>query len=141
MSRREFLAGIGKLAATGTAVGLAGQLPVARAFAASGNSSVNVGIVGAGLAGLACADELTRNKISFTLYEASKSSGVSSRSASTNCSPANPLSGAANSSTRLTRRCLCTQTSSVSPGRTSASCRGNLLLFRRRASRRGSNRR
>lgn len=75
MSRREFLAGIGKLAATGTAVGLAGQLPVARAFAASGNSSVNVGIVGAGLAGLACADELTRNKISFTLYEASNRVG------------------------------------------------------------------
>jgi monoamine oxidase len=74
LSRREFLADLSKLAA-GTAVGMAGQLPVARAFAASGNASVNVGIVGAGLAGLACADELTRNKVPFTLYEASSRVG------------------------------------------------------------------
>jgi monoamine oxidase len=71
LSRREFLADIGKLAAAGTAVGVAGQLRVAHAFAAGGKSSINVGIVGAGLAGLACADELTRNGVSFTLYEAS----------------------------------------------------------------------
>src|SRR4030095_15734130 len=75
LSRRQFLADLGKLAAAGTAVGMAGQLPATRAFAASSGASVNVGIVGAGLAGLACADELTRNKVPFTLYEASNRVG------------------------------------------------------------------
>src|SRR5262249_16295942 len=73
--RREFLADIGRLAVAGTAFGVAAQLRVAQALAASGNPGINVGIVGAGLAGLVCADELTRNGIAFTLYEASERVG------------------------------------------------------------------
>ena len=67
-SRREFLVeGLGKLAvvgALGAAVG-----PLRRAFAASA-PNVKVAIVGSGLAGLACADELNRSGIKATLYDA-----------------------------------------------------------------------
>jgi monoamine oxidase len=65
--RREFLAGAGKLAALGAA-GTA-IVPMRRALAAQ-PPSVNVGIVGAGLAGLACADELKGKGVLATIYEA-----------------------------------------------------------------------
>jgi monoamine oxidase len=68
--RREFLANMGKLAAVGAIGSIAWQLPLAPAAPQPG-PAVKVAIVGAGLAGLACADELSRNGINATLYDAS----------------------------------------------------------------------
>jgi monoamine oxidase len=66
-SRREFLAGIGKVAAMGVA-GYA-VAPFQRAFAASA-PTVKVAVVGAGLAGLVCVDELKKSGIKAILYDA-----------------------------------------------------------------------
>ena len=44
--------------------------PPQRVFASPSSSSVDVGIVGAGLAGLACADALAENGVDATVYEA-----------------------------------------------------------------------
>src|SRR5439155_25138516 len=53
-SRREFMANMGKFAAAGALVSVAE--PVSKAFPRPGaGTSVSVGIVGAGLAGLTCA--------------------------------------------------------------------------------------
>jgi monoamine oxidase len=68
-SRREFLAGATRLAALG-AIGAVGG-PSGRAFAVPRPPSGSVAIVGAGLAGLACADELRRRGVRATIYEAS----------------------------------------------------------------------
>jgi monoamine oxidase len=69
VSRREFLAGAGKLAAIGAAA--MSMDPLARAFAAAPTGSpIKVGIVGAGLAGLACAYELKRKGVIATLFDA-----------------------------------------------------------------------
>ena len=69
-SRREFLARTGKLAMMG-AVG-EWLVPVERLCAAPAKSSdVTVAIVGAGLAGLVCADELKRNGIQAAIYDGS----------------------------------------------------------------------
>jgi monoamine oxidase len=74
IGRREFLANMGKLAA------VAGIGPVAwplrHALAApSRDPDVRIAIVGAGLAGLACGDELKENGIHATLYDASNRVG------------------------------------------------------------------
>jgi monoamine oxidase len=70
VSRREFLYGAGKLAAIGAAA--MGMDPLARAIAAppATRSPIKVGIVGAGLAGLACAYELKRKGVIATLFDA-----------------------------------------------------------------------
>ncbi|HYP14623.1 MAG TPA: FAD-dependent oxidoreductase [Bryobacteraceae bacterium] len=65
-SRRQFLR---------TAVGAAAALSTPSTQAAPSSSSLRVGIVGAGLAGLACADELRKVGIRATLYEASDRAG------------------------------------------------------------------
>jgi len=67
-SRRHFLAGTGSIAALG---GACAFLPfVGRAFAAPRPPVADVGIVGAGMAGLACADTLRVRGIAATIYEA-----------------------------------------------------------------------
>jgi monoamine oxidase len=73
-SRREFLANMGRLAM----VGGIGQVawPLRRALAAPPpGPDVKIAIVGAGLAGLACGDELNNNGIHATLYDASNRVG------------------------------------------------------------------
>ena len=69
LSRREFLATAGRLAAVAAATTVVDPLARARAAQSSG-SQIRVGIVGAGLAGLACARELRRNAIVATLFDA-----------------------------------------------------------------------
>ena len=73
-SRREFLRNMGKLAVLGTLGEVVGPFEKAVAAQPSG-ANVPVGIVGAGLAGLVCADELERNGITATLYDASNRAG------------------------------------------------------------------
>lgn len=68
-SRREFLASMGRLAVVG-AIGSVTGLPYTILAAPKPSPSVSIGIVGAGLAGLACADELKKNGISASLYDA-----------------------------------------------------------------------
>ena len=79
MQRRQFLTGLGALAATGvvasvsTACGSsdAGE-PLGDERLSQGLTNVgplDVGIVGAGLAGLACADQLRLNGVTAALYE------------------------------------------------------------------------
>src|SRR6187401_1030601 len=68
-SRRDFIVESSRLAALAAG---AAALDSTRAFAAgSSSSSLSVGIVGAGLAGIACADALERKGIVSTVYEAS----------------------------------------------------------------------
>jgi monoamine oxidase len=65
---------MGKLAMVGT-MGSMG-LPLRRTFAApKPPPSVSIGIVGAGLAGLVCADELKRKGLNATLYDANNRVG------------------------------------------------------------------
>jgi monoamine oxidase len=73
MTRREFLGSATRLAALGAIGAMAG--PVGQAFARPGPPSGSVAIVGAGLAGLACADELRRHGVIATVYEASTRAG------------------------------------------------------------------
>ena len=73
-SRRDFLRNMGKLAVLGTLGEVVGPFEKAVAAQPSG-ANVPVGIVGAGLAGLVCADELERNGITATLYDASNRAG------------------------------------------------------------------
>ena len=68
-SRREFLIGGARLVGVGAVA--AGAGPLGRALAAPPAPSVDVAIVGAGLAGLACGDELRRHGVRATIYEAS----------------------------------------------------------------------
>ncbi len=72
-SRRELLAGAAKLAALGAIGAVAG--PFGRALATPPPPSGDVAIIGAGLAGLACGDELRRHGVLATIYEASDRSG------------------------------------------------------------------
>jgi len=73
LSRREFMAGAGKLAASAAVAGVA---PLARAVAATPvKHTITVAIVGAGLAGLACAYELKRRGIIATLFDANDRPG------------------------------------------------------------------
>jgi monoamine oxidase len=68
-SRRAYLAGTGKLIAAGAAASIAA--PIGRAFAKA-RSKPNVGIVGAGMAGLVCGHQLRRRGIEATIYEAAQ---------------------------------------------------------------------
>lgn len=73
-SRREFLANMGKLAVVG-AIGSVAD-PLQQAFAApKSGPNVSIGIVGAGLAGLACADELKKKGVTAKLYDANNRVG------------------------------------------------------------------
>jgi len=72
-SRRDFIVESSRLAALAAG---AAALDSTRAFAgASSASSLSVGIVGAGLAGIACADALERKGMVSTVYEASSRIG------------------------------------------------------------------
>ena len=73
-NRREFLANVGKLAVVGGIGSVAWPLRHALAARPPG-SDVRVAIVGAGLAGLACGDELNNKSIRATLYDASSRVG------------------------------------------------------------------
>ena len=74
MSRRQFLLGAGATGAT-LAMGSVTGFPLRIADAKPLPSSLSVGIVGAGLAGLACADALKARGIHASLYEASARTG------------------------------------------------------------------
>jgi monoamine oxidase len=72
--RRAFLAEMGKLAAAGALASIAS--PTANAFPRlRAAPNISIGIVGAGLAGLACGDALKSSGINATLYEASARTG------------------------------------------------------------------
>jgi monoamine oxidase len=71
-TRREWLKTVAHTGAT--VAGAAVAAPVRRLFAAPG-SPPDVGIVGAGLAGLACADALAGNGIVATVYDAAARTG------------------------------------------------------------------
>jgi len=73
-SRREFLANLSKLAVVGAVGGVASPLRLGLAGPPPG-PAVRVAIVGAGLAGLACGDELHRNGIKADLYDATNRVG------------------------------------------------------------------
>lgn len=66
-TRRNFIGTVVGVAAAG-AIGITAG-PIGRAFAAPRRSNVDVGIVGAGLAGLACADTLRVRGVAATIYE------------------------------------------------------------------------
>jgi monoamine oxidase len=68
-TRREWLRTVGRLSAAAAVASVVG--PARRSALAFAPAGANVGIVGAGLAGLACADELASEGISATLYDAS----------------------------------------------------------------------
>jgi len=72
-SRREFVYGAAKLAALGAIGAVAG--PSGRALATPRPPGGDVAIIGAGLAGLVCADELRRHGVLATIYEASDRAG------------------------------------------------------------------
>ncbi|MFO0697889.1 MAG: NAD(P)/FAD-dependent oxidoreductase [Nitrospira sp.] len=74
MSRRRFLLGAGATGAT-LAMGTMTGLPERATAAKPSPSPFSVGIVGAGLAGLACADTLTTRGIRATIYEATDRAG------------------------------------------------------------------
>lgn len=74
LTRRQFLADVGKLASAGAVATMLD--PWSRVFAAPPAApQVSVGIVGAGLAGLACANELRRHGITAKLYDAASRVG------------------------------------------------------------------
>ena len=72
-SRREFLTDTGNLVAASAMATIAS--PAAHAFGGPAASQPSIGIVGAGLAGLACADELKRNGINAAIYDANTRPG------------------------------------------------------------------
>jgi monoamine oxidase len=67
-SRREFLGDVARVAASGALATVAG--PLDPALAKSRDGSRSIAIVGAGMAGLACADRLRQAGILGTVYEA-----------------------------------------------------------------------
>jgi monoamine oxidase len=67
-SRREFLANTGKLAMVGAVGWGASPLRLGLPYPLTG-PAVRVAIVGAGLAGLACGDELNRNGVKTTIAD------------------------------------------------------------------------
>lgn len=73
VTRRRFLAEVAKFAAAGAAA--TALDPLSRALAAPPRRQISVGIVGAGLAGLACANELKRNGITAKLFDAANRVG------------------------------------------------------------------
>ena len=74
ISRRQFLLGAGATGATLAMATMTGLPPRATAAKPS-PSSLSVGIVGAGLAGLACADALKASGIRASVYEAATRAG------------------------------------------------------------------
>ena len=73
-SRREFLKSMGKIATIGAFASMAGSLN--DVFGAQApRSDAKIGIVGAGLAGLVCADELRRGGIHATIFDANTRTG------------------------------------------------------------------
>ena len=72
-TRREWLKLVGQAGAAGAVASVV--TPAGRLFAATRGVSPNVGIVGAGLAGLACADALVDAGIVPALYEAGSRTG------------------------------------------------------------------
>lgn len=74
--RRSFLKGLGGIAAGSAAAMMIGTGSARVAHAAPpGKPSPKIAIIGAGLAGLVCADNLKNNGIVATIYEASTRSG------------------------------------------------------------------
>lgn len=76
MPRRQLLGALGAMAATGVVASMATGCATEEAATDAPEALVkagglDVGIVGAGLAGLACADQLRRNGAIATIYEAS----------------------------------------------------------------------
>ena len=72
--RREFLKKAGGIAAVGMAAPMA--MPLSAALGARAPASdLEIGIVGAGLAGLVCADELRKNGIAAKLFDAASRTG------------------------------------------------------------------
>jgi monoamine oxidase len=71
-TRRDWLKTVARTGAAGAAASVA--MPVERLFAGAG-SSPDVAIVGAGLAGLACADALAARSVAATVYEAGTRTG------------------------------------------------------------------
>ena len=67
-SRREFLGDVARVAAAGALATVARPLDLAHATHA--NAGRSVAVVGAGMAGLACADRLRESGILATIYEA-----------------------------------------------------------------------
>ena len=74
ISRRQFLLGAGTTGAT-LAIGTMTGFPLRIAEARPLPSALSVGIVGAGLAGLACADALKARGIRASIYEADNRTG------------------------------------------------------------------
>jgi len=72
-NRREFLANMGKLAVVGAIGSVARPLPTLAAKPSA--PDVSIGIVGAGLAGLACGYRLKNKGITATLYDANNRVG------------------------------------------------------------------
>ena len=73
-SRREWLRSVAQAGAAGAAAAVLS--PTQRLFASrQPGPSIDVGIVGAGLAGLACADALADNGVRATVYEAGDRTG------------------------------------------------------------------
>src|SRR5262249_4350440 len=73
-SRREFLANTGKLAVVGAVGWGASPLRIGLPYPLTG-PAVRVAIVGAGLAGMACGDELNTNGIRADIYDANNRAG------------------------------------------------------------------
>ena len=74
ISRRDFLLSAGTTSVA-LALGAIAGLPRGAAAAKPSPSSLSVGIVGAGLAGLACADALKSGGVQATIYEAANRAG------------------------------------------------------------------
>lgn len=72
-SRREWLRTVGRASAAGAVAAVLS--PTQRLLASRQSGSIDVGIVGAGLAGLACADALADNGVRATVYEAASRLG------------------------------------------------------------------
>lgn len=72
ISRRQFLLGVGAVGAT---LALDTMIPRPTDAAKPTSSALSVGIVGAGLAGLACADTLKTRGIRASIYEAATRAG------------------------------------------------------------------
>jgi monoamine oxidase len=72
-NRREWLKTVGRAGAAGAVAAVV--TPLDRVFASQSRPSIDVGIVGAGLAGLACADTLASRGIAATLYDANVRTG------------------------------------------------------------------
>jgi len=67
-TRREWLTGVARAGAAAGATSL--LAPAQRLFAGAPSGSIDVGVVGAGIAGLACADALAGSGIRARVYEA-----------------------------------------------------------------------